>query len=80
MFKSCIFLEVQGVFTNAAVQLGNVVLNSQAFWIWSTILTILLVMLWLAECFTTIYGVSNDRMLGLDRGWRAVCHESSAEN
>jgi len=30
----------QGVFTNAAVQLGNVVLNSQAFWIWSTILTI----------------------------------------
>ena len=68
------------MFTNAGVQLGNVVLNSQAFWIWSTILTILLVMLWLAVFFATIFGVLNGKMLGLDRGWRVVYYESSAES
>ena len=60
------------MFTYAAVQLGNAVLSSQAFWIWLTILTVSLVMLWLA--------VLNGKMLGLDRGWRAVYHESSVES
>jgi len=43
-------------------------------------LTILLVVLWLAVFFATVVGVLNGRMLGLDRGWRAVYHESSAES
>ena len=37
-------------------------------------------MLWLAVFFATIVGVLNGKMLGLDRGWRAVYHESSAES
>jgi hypothetical protein len=37
-------------------------------------------MLWLAVFFATVVGVLNGRMLGLDRGWRAVYHESSAES
>lgn len=37
-------------------------------------------MLWLAVFFATVVGVLNGKMLGLDRGWRAVYHESSAES
>jgi len=37
-------------------------------------------MLWLAVFFATVVGVLNGRMLGLDRGWRAVYHESRAES
>ena len=70
----------KGVFTNAAVQLGNIVLNSQAFWIWSTILTIMLVMLWLTVFFATVFGVLNGKILSLDRGWRGAYYESSAES
>lgn len=36
--------------------------------------------LWLAVFLATVVGVLNGKMLGLDRGWRAVYHESSAES
>lgn len=61
------------------MQLGNVVLNSQAFNIWSTILTVILVILWLALFFATATGVVNGKLLELDRGWRANYYKSSAE-
>ena len=70
----------QGVYTNAAVQLGNVVLNSRAFWIWSTILTIILVILWLTISAATAVGLFTGKLVELDRGWRANYYESSAEN
>lgn len=61
------------------MQLGNVVLNSQAFNIWSTILTVILVIFWLALLFATAIGVVNGKLLELDRGWRADYYKSSAE-
>lgn len=61
------------------MQLGNVVLNSQAFNIWSTILTVILVIFWLALFFATAIGVVNGKLLELDRGWRASYYKSSAE-
>lgn len=63
-----------GVFTNGAVELG-VVLNSRTFNIWSTILTVLLVMIWLANAGGTLVGVFNGKLLNLDRGWRAQYFE-----
>lgn len=69
-----------GVFTNAAVQLG-VVLHSRAFWIWSAILTVILVIIWLANSLATVVGVCNGKVLGLDRGWRAeYCVELEEED
>ncbi|KAK5130042.1 hypothetical protein LTR08_002516 [Meristemomyces frigidus] len=69
-----------GVYTNAAVQLGNVVLNSRAFWVWSTILTLLLVIIWLANLFAMVVGTFNGTLLELDRGWKAEYYESGAEH
>jgi len=67
-----------GVYTNGAVELG-VVLNSRAFWVWSTVLTLILVILWIANAFASIVGVSNGKLLELDRGWRAMYYMHSAE-
>ena len=36
--------------------------------------------LWLTVFLATVVGILNGKMLGLDRGWRAVYHESSAES
>ncbi|KOS20019.1 Sulfite efflux pump SSU1 [Escovopsis weberi] len=58
-----------GVYTNAAVQLGKT-LNSPAFKVWSTILAVILVILWLLFAALTIRGIILGTMLGMDRGWR----------
>lgn len=59
----------QGVFTNAAVELGKL-LDSTAFRVWSTILTILLVIAWLWNMSMTVKGVINGSLLGLGHGWK----------
>ena len=61
------------------MQLG-VLLDSQAFNIWSTVLAVLLVIIWLANAGGTVLGIANGKLLGLDRGWRAQYYVSSAEN
>ena len=63
-----------GVFTNSAIELG-VILNSRAFWVWSTILTIILVVLWLVNAGAMIVGVFSGTLVGLDGGWRAQYFE-----
>jgi len=67
-----------GVYTNAAVQLG-VVLNSRAFWVWQTVLLLLLICIWLANVAATLFGVGKGYMLNLDHGWRGTYHSNSAE-
>lgn len=59
----------QGVYANAAIEFGTV-LPSQAFDVWSTVLVVLLVMLWLLNMAASITGVANGKVLGLDQGWR----------
>ena len=66
------------MYTNGAIQLG-LVLNSRAFWVWSTVLTLLLVIIWLMNAFASILGIANGKLLGLDRGWRATYYTHSAE-
>lgn len=68
-----------GVYTNAAVELG-VVLDSRAFWVWSTVLTLMLVILWLANAFASVYGSANGKLLELPRGWGATYYSSGAED
>ncbi|CAK4017508.1 voltage-dependent anion channel [Lecanosticta acicola] len=60
-----------GVYTNAAVELG-MILDSVAFNVWSTVLTVLLVLLWLVNAAATIAGLLNGKLLGLEKGWRGV--------
>lgn len=67
-----------GVYTNGAVQLG-VVLNSRAFWVWQTVLLLLLICIWLANVAATFIGVLNGHVLNLDRGWNGKYYSSSAE-
>lgn len=67
------------MYTNAAVQLGNVTLNSRAFWVWSTVLTLLLVVLWLAASAATILGVFKGSLLELSQGWNGQYYEHNAE-
>jgi len=54
----------QGVYTNAAVQLG-VLLDSSAFKVWSTVLLVALVIIWLANSILTAKGVLSGKLLGL---------------
>lgn len=68
----------QGVYTNGAVELG-VILSSRAFNVWSTVLALILVILWLLESAATLAGVFNGKVLSLDRGWRATYFASNAE-
>ncbi|KAK5139685.1 Plasma membrane sulfite pump involved in sulfite metabolism [Rachicladosporium monterosium] len=67
-----------GVYTNAAVQLG-VTLNSRAFWVWQTILALLLVIIWLGNAFATIVGLGTGAVIGLNKGWAGHYHTSNAE-
>ena len=66
------------MYTNGAIQLG-VVLNSRAFWVWSTTLTLLLVILWLLNAAASLLGVANGQLLDLNRGWGAKYYTQSAE-
>ena len=58
--------ENQGVYTNAAVQLGKL-LDSAAFKVWSTVLAVLLVVVWLWNVFMTIWGLYDGSLIGKDR-------------
>lgn len=60
----------QGVYANAAIEFGTV-LPSKAFDIWSTVLVLLLVILWLFNMIASIIGGVSGKVFGLDRGWRA---------
>ncbi|MCJ1476014.1 hypothetical protein MMC13_004678 [Lambiella insularis] len=64
-----------GVYTNAAVELGTL-LDSRAFQVWSTVLTIMLVIIWLLNIVFTIKGIISGKLFGLSRGWRDQPHEN----
>ena len=54
----------QGVYTNAAVQWGKL-MDSSAFKVWSTVLTILLVVIWLVNAALMAKGALTGKLLGL---------------
>ncbi|KAK4459674.1 putative malic acid transport protein [Cladorrhinum samala] len=55
-----------GVYTNAAVQLAKL-LDSPAFRVWSTVLAVALVLIWLWNICMTIRGLLNGKLLGLNK-------------
>ena len=64
----------QGVFANATIELGTL-FNSSVFSIGSTILALLLVILWLANILATVMGLLSGRVLSLPSGWRSTLIE-----
>lgn len=68
-FTVCANLPKQGVYTNAAVELGKL-LGSPAFKVWSTALAIMLVIAWLWNVLMTARGIINGSIFGLDHGWK----------
>ncbi|KAL4967593.1 putative malic acid transport protein [Aspergillus stella-maris] len=58
-----------GVYTNGAVQLGTL-MDSPAFYVWSTVLLLLLVIMWVGVHIFTLKGLLTGKILGLERGWR----------
>ncbi|KAL4876431.1 voltage-dependent anion channel [Aspergillus karnatakaensis] len=58
-----------GVYTNAAVQLGKL-MDSPAFDVWSTVLLLLLVVMWIVETGLTLKGIATGKIFGLESGWR----------
>lgn len=67
-----------GVFTNASIELG-LILNSRAFKVWSAILAVFLMILWLLNAGATLLGLINGKAVGLERGWRGRYYISCAE-
>lgn len=53
------------MYTNAAVQLGKI-MDSAAFKVVSTILTIMLVIIWLVNSALTLKGAFTGKLLGLN--------------
>ena len=51
------------------MELGTL-LNSEAFQVWSTALTIMLVIIWLVNMLLTLKGAVTGKLLGLSHGWR----------
>lgn len=58
------------MYTNAAVQLGKL-LDATAFKVWSTVLAVMLVIIWLFNMSMSIKGIITGSLLGLDKGWKA---------
>ncbi|KAE8146584.1 voltage-dependent anion channel [Aspergillus avenaceus] len=58
-----------GVYTNAAVQLGKI-MDAPAFKVWSTVLLLVLLIIWIANHIFTIKGLITGRILGLEHGWK----------
>ncbi|KAL4913892.1 voltage-dependent anion channel [Aspergillus aurantiobrunneus] len=58
-----------GVYTNGAVQLGKL-MDSPAFDAWSTVLLLLLVVLWIVVHIFTVKGIVTGKILGLEAGWQ----------
>lgn len=69
----------QGVYTNAAVQLGTI-MDSPAFAVWSTALLLMLVVLWAVNHVFTIKGIITGKVLGLDHGWKWKYTSESGDN
>lgn len=59
---------VQGVYTNAAVNLGKV-LDSPAFDVLSTAFFLILLVIWVFLQILTIKGIWTGKLLGLEKGW-----------
>jgi len=57
---------VQGVYTNAAVKLGEIT-DALAFKVWSTILVIFIVIIWLVNHVLTVKGLYTGKILGTRR-------------
>jgi tellurite resistance protein TehA-like permease len=57
----------QGVYTNAAVELGKL-LDAPAFNAWSTVLAVTLVIIWFVNILLTVRGVVRGKILGLSHG------------
>ncbi|KFY39510.1 hypothetical protein V494_03943 [Pseudogymnoascus sp. VKM F-4513 (FW-928)] len=57
-----------GVYTNACVQLGKL-LDSPAFSVWSAILAITLVIIWIVNMVLTTKGLITGKLVGLEHGW-----------
>lgn len=57
---------VQGIYTNAAVQLGKI-MDSPAFKVWSTVLLLLLVIIWIVNQILTAKGIYSGKILGARR-------------
>ncbi|OOF93947.1 hypothetical protein ASPCADRAFT_172875 [Aspergillus carbonarius ITEM 5010] len=66
-----------GVYTNAAVELGKV-MDSPAFKVWSTVLLLLLLIIWIVNHIFTIKGLITGRIFSLQYGWR-VGHYQAGE-
>ncbi|EEP77843.1 predicted protein [Uncinocarpus reesii 1704] len=58
-----------GVYTNAAVMLGKI-MKSPAFDVWSTALTIILILITINNHIWTIKGLLLGTIFGLEKGWR----------
>ncbi|KAL4937439.1 hypothetical protein BDV06DRAFT_232595 [Aspergillus oleicola] len=58
-----------GVYTNGAVQLGTL-MDSPAFYVWSTVLLLMLVIMWIVVHIFTLKGIFTGKILGLERGWK----------
>jgi tellurite resistance protein TehA-like permease len=57
---------VQGVYTNAAVELGKI-MDSPALKVWSTVLVIIIVIIWLVNHVFTFKGLYSGKLLGTRR-------------
>ena len=68
----------KGVYTNACVELGNL-LDAPAFKGWSTALATMLVILWTINTILTIRGVFTGQLLGLEHGWRKESYKHDRE-
>lgn len=70
----------QGVFTNAALQFAKI-MDSPAFAVVSTALTLILLVMWITVQAFTIKGIITGRVLGLEEGWkrRGLTHRGSSE-
>lgn len=66
-----------GVYTNATVQLGKL-LDSPVCRVWSTILVIVLIILWLVCSALTLRGVFRGTLLGMRKGWKVPPAQNGA--
>lgn len=60
---------MQGVYTNAAIQLSTL-LSSPAFRVWATMLSVALVSIWLLCVTFTVRAIYIGDLVGPRRGWR----------
>jgi len=64
-----------GVYANACIQSASL-LDSRAFAIWGTVLSVMLVIIWIVNAFLTVKGIVNGTVLGLDEGWKRRAYQN----